>query len=87
MATITRAIREIIALADRSGVLDDGLEIATYTDDADDTGLPLLLSDPAGTLVSDDRELDEMRAALRAHGWRGEADDTGVSIYSRHDHA
>jgi len=82
--SIKSAINQILDKADACGVLVDGLEIGKYTRE---TGkgetLPVVLCDDEETVISDDRELDETRAALRARGWTSAASVTGTEIYAR----
>jgi hypothetical protein len=82
--SISSAIDHIIHAADACGQLEAGLRIATYTDATDEgTSLPVELVDSAATEVSDDQELDEMRRALRRHGWSTETDSEGVYLVAR----
>lgn len=80
MTTVRNAILTLIHNADEAGQLAEGLAVADFTaDTVERTSLPMILRD-GETVIADDRDAGELRAALHDAGWWLVMDDTGAHI-------
>ena len=79
MSTIRHSIDQIISAA---GGARQGLRIARWTPETDEnSNQPYELVD--GTLIEGDQDSDEVKAAVRRHGYTTETDCDGVVLAGR----